>query len=111
MADIATIIAKVGHTAYTVPVVDTDFKKVLLFTVQAQQLRKFLNRKFGRVQSKLDPEVQTLLRQYLESLNRFRLGGEENAEAQGGVRTVEVGLYGETQDLEPFIAFVHNKEF
>ena len=52
--------------------------------------------------------MQTLLRQYLEALNRFRLG-EEIPEAQ--VRTVEVGLFGETEQLEPFIAFVHNKDF
>lgn len=27
LADIAVIIAKVGHTAYTIPVVESDFKK------------------------------------------------------------------------------------
>jgi Voltage gated chloride channel len=36
LADIAVIIAKVGHTAYTVPVVESDHKKILLFTVQGQ---------------------------------------------------------------------------
>lgn len=44
LADIAVIIAKVGHTSYTVPVVEADFKKynfpnsyfrTLLFTVQS----------------------------------------------------------------------------
>jgi hypothetical protein len=82
--------------------------RILLFTVQSQQLKKFLNRKYQRILPKLDHEVQLLLRQYLESLNRFRLG-EEVAEAT--TRTVEVGLFGETAQLEPFIAFVHNKDF
>jgi hypothetical protein len=27
------------------------------------------------------------------------------------VRTVEVGIFGDTDVLEPIIAFVHNKEF
>ncbi|TNV72891.1 hypothetical protein FGO68_gene2426 [Halteria grandinella] len=108
LGDIATIIAKVGHTAYTVPVVDSDYKKILLFTVQSQQLKKFLNRKYQKVLTKLDPEVQILLRQYLESLNRFRLGEEIMETCQ---RLVEVGLSGETEMLEPFIAFVNNKDF
>lgn len=64
-------------------------------------------RKFSKLTPRLDPEVQTLLRQYLESLNRFRLGDE----ADHGVRTVEVGILGETETVEPYIAFVHNKEF
>lgn len=82
--------------------------RILLFTVQAQQVRKFLMRKFYRVSSKLDPEVKTLLSQYFEALNRFRLG-EEAPERH--VRTVEVGIFGDTEVVEPFIAFVHNKEF
>lgn len=57
MADIAVIIAKVAHSLYTVPVVDSDSKKVLLFTVQSQQLRKILMRKFIKVQKRLDPVV------------------------------------------------------
>lgn len=57
MADIAVIIAKVAHSLYTVPVVDSDSKKVLLFTVQSQQLRKILMRKFLKVQKRLDPVV------------------------------------------------------
>lgn len=62
LGDIATIIAKVGHTSYTVPVVDSDYKKILLYTVQSQQLKKFLNRKYQKVLNRLDPEVQILLR-------------------------------------------------
>lgn len=50
-------------------------------------------RKFAKLSAKLDAEVQTVLRQYLESLNRFRLGEE----SEGGVKTVEVGLKGETE--------------
>lgn len=57
MADIAVIIAKVAHSLYTVPVVESDNKKVLLFTVQSQQLRKILMRKFLKVQKRLDPVV------------------------------------------------------
>lgn len=57
MADIAVIIAKVAHSSYTVPVVESDTKKVLLFTVQSQQLRKMLMRKFVKVQKRLDPIV------------------------------------------------------
>jgi hypothetical protein len=57
MSDIAVIIAKVAHSIYTVPVVESDTKKVLLFTVQSQQLRKMLMRKFVKVQKRLDPVV------------------------------------------------------
>jgi hypothetical protein len=49
--------------------------------VQSQQLRKLLIRKFIKVQSKLDPEVQTLLKQYFEALNKLRLG-EDMQEAR-----------------------------
>ena len=62
LADIAVIIAKVAYSVYTVPVVESDTNKTLLFTVQSTQLRKLLNRKFYQVQNKLDPEVQTLLK-------------------------------------------------
>jgi hypothetical protein len=61
-----------------------------------------------QVQGKLDPEVQTLLKQYFEALNKLRLG-EEMKEAKE--QEVPVGLYGQTEVLEPFIAFVHHKEF
>jgi chloride channel 2 len=108
MADIAVIITKVAHSLYTVPVVESDTKKILLFTVQSQQLRKILIRKFVKVQKKLDPVVQTLLKQYFEALNRFRLG-EEMPEA--ATQEVGVGMRDETEELEPFIAFVHHKEF
>jgi hypothetical protein len=57
LGDIAVIIAKVAHSVYTVPVVESDSKKILLFTVQSQQLRKLLFRKFLKLQGKLDPEV------------------------------------------------------
>lgn len=57
LADISVILAKVGHTSYTVPVVESDCKKTLLYTVQSQQLRKLIMKKFYRVQSKLDQEV------------------------------------------------------
>jgi hypothetical protein len=62
-------------------VVESDAKKTLLYTVQSQQLRKLLIRKFIKVQSKLDPEVQTLLKQYFEALNKLRLG-EDMQEAR-----------------------------
>lgn len=61
--------------------VESDAKKTLLYTVQSQQLRKLLIRKFIKVQSKLDPEVQTLLKQYFEALNKLRLG-EDMQEAR-----------------------------
>jgi hypothetical protein len=56
----------------------------------------------------LDPVVQTLLKQYFEALNRFRLG-EEMPEA--ATQEVGVGMRDETEELEPFIAFLHHKEF
>ena len=31
--------------------------------------------------------------------------------AQAGIQLVSIGLFGETERLEPFIAFVHHKEF
>lgn len=65
-------------------------------------------KKFMKVQSKLDPEVQTLLKQYFEALNRFRLG-EELHEAKE--QEVAIGIHGQTEVLEPFNAFVHHKEF
>jgi len=108
LGDIAVIIAKVAHSSYTVPVVESDAKKTLLFTVQSQQLRKLLIRKFIKVQSKLDPEVQTLLKQYFEALNKLRLG-EDMHEARE--QEVPVGVHGLTEVLEPFVAFVHHKEF
>jgi len=72
-------------------VVESDAKKTLLYTVQSQQLRKLLIRKFIRVQSKLDPEVQTLLKQYFEALNKLRLG-EDMQEARE--KEVPVGVHG-----------------
>jgi hypothetical protein len=36
LADIAVIISKVAHSVYTVPVVESDNKKTLLFTIQSQ---------------------------------------------------------------------------
>lgn len=71
--------------------VESDAKKTLLYTVQSQQLRKLLIRKFIRVQSKLDPEVQTLLKQYFEALNKLRLG-EDMQEARE--KEVPVGVHG-----------------
>ena len=65
-------------------------------------------RKFNRVSAKLDPEVVTLLKQYFDALNRFRLG-EDIQEAQ--TQLVNVGIFGEMESLEPFIAFVHNRDF
>lgn len=59
--------------------------------MQSQQLRKLLIRKFIRVQSKLDPEVQTLLKQYFEALNKLRLG-EDMQEARE--KEVPVGVHG-----------------
>ena len=71
--------------------VESDAKKTLLYTVQSQQLRKLLIRKFIKVQSKLDPEVQTLLKQYFEALNKLRLG-EDMQEARE--KEVPVGVHG-----------------
>ncbi len=56
----------------------------------------------------MDPVVQTLLKQYFEALNRFRLGDEMPEAAS---QEVGVGTRDETEVLEPFIAFVHHKEF
>jgi hypothetical protein len=72
-------------------VVESDAKKTLLYTVQSQQLRKLLIRKFIKVQSKLDPEVQTLLKQYFEALNKLRLG-EDMQEARE--KEVPIGVHG-----------------
>jgi hypothetical protein len=72
-------------------VVESDAKKTLLYTVQSQQLRKLLIRKFIKVQSKLDPEVQTLLKQYFEALNKLRLG-EDMQEARE--KMVPIGVHG-----------------
>jgi hypothetical protein len=44
-------------------------------------LRKLLLKKFAKVQNKFDPEVQTLLKQYFEALNKLRLG-EDFSEAK-----------------------------
>ena len=52
--------------------------------------------------------MQTLLKQYFEALNKLRLG-EDFSEAKE--QEVPVGLQGQTEILEPFIAFVHHKEF
>lgn len=71
--------------------VESDAKKTLLYTVQSQQLRKLLIRKFIKVQSKLDPEVQTLLKQYFEALNKLRLG-EDMQEARE--KEVPIGVHG-----------------
>lgn len=67
-----------------------------------------LIRKFVKVQKRLDPVVQTLLKQYFEALNRFRLGDEM---PEAATQEVGVGMRDETEVLEPYIAFVHHKEF
>ena len=65
-------------------------------------------RKFVKVQSRMDPVVQTLIKHYLEALNRLRLG-EDISEAFN--QEVEVGMRGETEFLEPYIAFTYHTEF
>ena len=57
MGDIAVIISKTNGSAYTVPVVQSDSKKVLLFTVQSQELMTMMVRHFNRLQGKLHVNV------------------------------------------------------
>jgi len=47
-----------------------------LFTVQAQNLRKYLNKHYRQVSKKMDVEVQALLNQYFHSLNSINNKGE-----------------------------------
>ena len=68
LSDIATLLQHLGSKPRSIPVVESEEIKILLFSVQAQSLRKYLFSYYNAVCHTLDKETRDRLNKYFYTL-------------------------------------------
>ena len=68
LSDIIVLLQHLGPRAKSIPVVDSEEDKLLLYSVQAQSLRKYLFSYYNTVSHTLDKETRDRLNKYFYSL-------------------------------------------
>ena len=67
--DICVMIQHVGSKPKSIPVVESENMKVLLFSVQAQSLRKYLFTNYNRISYTMNMDVRDQLNRYFYNLS------------------------------------------
>jgi len=69
LSDIPAILSKTGEASVTIPVVESQQKKILHYTVTSASLKKYLYDHYRRIMNVMDTKVSTDVGQYLYSLH------------------------------------------
>jgi chloride channel 2 len=68
LKDIAVLLQSLGSRSKSIPVVESEDDKVLVYTVQAQSLRKYLFSCYSQISDELPVEIREQMNRYFSSL-------------------------------------------